>query len=801
VGFKRFFASALVVALAVVGFQTASSAISVSPNIRRLTPSAITQFATSGTQVGVEASDGEAYLARPAGPTSLTVQRVFMTGAADGPAHTIVIDPTGHTSYVTQVAAEPGTGNAWIVADTVDGPNTSTITGIATYLIRVAPNGTELQRIKVSVAALPGEPYGYMLGSGIAVDANNVYVVGDARGTLGTATMHDATDHDVAIAAYSRATGALVWAQGGFSGDNADFTNSKLAQIGRGDLYFQYTRSGGASAADDGTILAGFTATGTKEFDFTLSTVVANNSLVVAPTNPGMGSILANVVTTPGATPVLEMINVYYAPPMVAATYPVSASSAVFGPQGPIVAGSTTTGFGGEPMRGSTDDFVAGLDQTGSTVLWTSEIGATSATTNAATTLLYDDANAGTIGRLLVAGRTTGELTGTFTGGDDFVAGYQPYTVPGPITNLVLSSFNQALLATWTASPANPLQTQYDVWVSGPTGTVASTSTTDTQVYFSGLTNGVSYTVTVLALNPLGDSPTVSGTLTVYGPPSTPTNVAAEPHDGSATMVWSPSVGNGAPVSSYRVYIVGTSTYVSVPGTSTSAGFGGLVDGQSYQFVVYAFSGSQVSSGGYSNTITPFGPPSTPTGIIGLAGDQAVIVAWNASTPNGAPVSRYLVHSTDGSINAFVLGTQTSAYLTGLTNGRSYTFMVSAWSGGYASAPSTGLTMTPGPSVSVDNGYWGVGTKAYTIRATIRLSHTSTLPVTASWATVGGSAVSGVDFIAASGTVTIPVGATTAQVPITVLANRKRVSGVSFNVKITSATNASIGAAGNIVLA
>jgi fibronectin type III domain protein len=80
--------------------------------------------------------------------------------------------------------------------------------------------------------------------------------------------------------------------------------------------------------------------------------------------------------------------------------------------------------------------------------------------------------------------------------------------------------------------------------------------------------------------------------------------------------------------------------------------------------------------------------PDSPTGVVATAGYRSATVSWTAPTNDGgSPITGYVVLASNGtSLN--VAPTQTSATMSHLRNGGSYTFTVSALNAVGASAPS-----------------------------------------------------------------------------------------------------------------
>jgi hypothetical protein len=90
------------------------------------------------------------------------------------------------------------------------------------------------------------------------------------------------------------------------------------------------------------------------------------------------------------------------------------------------------------------------------------------------------------------------------------------------------------------------------------------------------------------------------------------------------------------------------------------------------------------------------GPPGAPLNVAATAGDGQASVTWTSPPSNGGrPISGYTVASTPGGLTVAAGPSATSATVTGLTNGVTYTFTVTASNAlgtGPASAPSNPVT-------------------------------------------------------------------------------------------------------------
>jgi outer membrane protein OmpA-like peptidoglycan-associated protein len=254
-----------------------------------------------------------------------------------------------------------------------------------------------------------------------------------------------------------------------------------------------------------------------------------------------------------------------------------------------------------------------------------------------------------------------------------------------PPTALSLTAGNGALQADWTA-PADAGSTGvtgYHLEASAngyPTVTADVSAVSGT---LSGLANGVSYTMTVASVNGGGRSTTISATGTPFTNASVPNQLSLTAGNGSILATWSaPDSDGGSAVTSYHVSaIADNQVSVTADVTDPTATLTDLVNNVTYTVAVSAVNAAGEGDHA-SGDVTPLPLASAPHDLAVVGADGALSVSWNAPTDDGGtPISGYHVVATAdelGTVTQDVDGDATSATVTGLTNGVSYTVTVQA---------------------------------------------------------------------------------------------------------------------------
>jgi hypothetical protein len=188
--------------------------------------------------------------------------------------------------------------------------------------------------------------------------------------------------------------------------------------------------------------------------------------------------------------------------------------------------------------------------------------------------------------------------------------------------------------------------------------------------------------------------------------PGQVTNVSADPGYSSATVSWS-APSSGGPVTAYIVTpYVGSNAQAPItvagnpPATNTKVQ--GLTPGTAYTFTVQAWDGNQSGPvSAPSNSVTPLAPsaPSAPTNVNASPATGQAQVSWTQPSANGSAITSYTITPYVGSVAQAPVQVSdpsaTSAIVSGLANGTSYTFTVLASNGlgaGPESAPSSAVS-------------------------------------------------------------------------------------------------------------
>ena len=224
-----------------------------------------------------------------------------------------------------------------------------------------------------------------------------------------------------------------------------------------------------------------------------------------------------------------------------------------------------------------------------------------------------------------------------------------PFNVPSKPQSVVVASGDQQLDVSWLApdNDGGSEITGYMYRLNGGAYTSAGTgsSLTITQLADgSSLTNGVEYTINLIAVNIHGSGMPSQSVLGVpMGEPGAPTNLRVSPSSDQLTVRWStPDNDGGSAIRRYE-YRVDGGEYQSV-GLETWVVIGDLTNGQAYSVDVRAVNGE---SEGIAATVggTPISGStvgSAPRHLTVISGEKELIVVWSTpETDGGSAITSY----------------------------------------------------------------------------------------------------------------------------------------------------------------
>ena len=304
-----------------------------------------------------------------------------------------------------------------------------------------------------------------------------------------------------------------------------------------------------------------------------------------------------------------------------------------------------------------------------------------------------------------------------------------PATVPGAPSITAAVAGNGTVDLTWSAptDTGGAAVTAYQLLVSG-TGysgtyadytTIAGSTGSTASYQVTGLNNGIEYTFTIKAVNPMGvGDPSNSMTAIPDTTPGAPQNLTATPGNNQVSLTWAvPVTDGGAAITGYVVQRsaatdfstditnVATTTNTVLTCTDTN-----VSNGTTYYYRVYAVNVDVASDG--SNAVmsaivsaVPSSVPGAPTGLTAVSGNGQVSLSWSAPVSDGgSAITGYqVVYSPADGAAQPVAAAGTSTMITGLTNGTSYTFQVCAvnadGNGAAASVTAVPSTVPGAPSV------------------------------------------------------------------------------------------------------
>jgi len=273
---------------------------------------------------------------------------------------------------------------------------------------------------------------------------------------------------------------------------------------------------------------------------------------------------------------------------------------------------------------------------------------------------------------------------------------------PAAPTDFAATPGNAVVTLTWTASTG---ATNYNVKRAttngGPYTQVAQITAISIAYTDSSVTNGTAYYYVVSALDAAGESANsaqVSATPEAPGvPPAAPTNLTASPGNAQVTLAWTASTG----ATGYNVKRATTDggpyTQLAAP-TSPAYTDSSVTNGTTYFYVVSALNTAGESANSAQASATPQAAvviPAAPTNLTATPGDTQVSLTWSASS--GATSYNVKRATTNGGPYPQIAASTSTSYTdTGLTDGTTYYYVVSAINSAGESANSAQVVAVPG---------------------------------------------------------------------------------------------------------
>ena len=240
-----------------------------------------------------------------------------------------------------------------------------------------------------------------------------------------------------------------------------------------------------------------------------------------------------------------------------------------------------------------------------------------------------------------------------------------------------------------------------------------------TSIDWAELTNGHDYRFRVRAHNLAKDPSDWSAWSTAEHPAGKPGKGAGKIEasrvndelGGAVDVTWpamTTAESNGEPITEY-VVTPSSGDPVTVPAKkgTNSYKFRGLDPNKDYSFTYTGVNsvGTGTSASAPSNTVIPWAKPKTPTGVTASLPNEGkgegpnghAVVRWDKADGRGTPIKDYVVRW-DGGSRIVENPEATSLEVSGLTNGRAYTFTVQArnrFEGGESARSKASNAVTP----------------------------------------------------------------------------------------------------------
>lgn len=241
----------------------------------------------------------------------------------------------------------------------------------------------------------------------------------------------------------------------------------------------------------------------------------------------------------------------------------------------------------------------------------------------------------------------------------------------------------------------------------------------------TGLTNGTTYTFTVVATNSVGQSvPSApSSPVTPVTTPSAPTITSLTPGNRQISVAFvSPTSDGGTTITNYKYSTDdGISWIARVPPSLLSPLLiTDLTNGTPYQIKLLAVNAVGDGSASVTANATPATIPDAPTSLSATSGNAQVAISFTPGSNGGSAIINY-EYSIDNGVTFTefnpATGAVSSVIITGLANETSHNIKLRAINGVGTGAPSSTVTSTP--SVFTRTRFTTVGAGSWTVPSNV----------------------------------------------------------------------------------
>ena len=251
-----------------------------------------------------------------------------------------------------------------------------------------------------------------------------------------------------------------------------------------------------------------------------------------------------------------------------------------------------------------------------------------------------------------------------------------------PVTGFKATANSTSVTLKWAK---NPTADSYKIkqLVNGQYKTLIKTADNSTTTYtVTGLSPNTDYSFEIYAFSGTTFSaPARTSVKTPAGKPAAVTDFKGTPSSSSIKLTWAKNDG----ADSYKIKQLVNGSWKELVKTSsngtTSYTVTGLKENTEYQFVIYAFSGTQFSTAVRVTVRTTTAKPSAVTGFKGTPTSNSVKLTWTKNTGADSYKIKQLVNGSWKELAKTASNTTTSYTVSGLKADTEYQFAIYAFNG------------------------------------------------------------------------------------------------------------------------